>query len=340
MSRLFAPDVRNFNPLAPHGARHLLLYRDTVYQIFQSTRPARGETVYIEGISHNPFEFQSTRPARGETGTKSEQMGRNTNFNPLAPHGARPAGAGRQELRSKISIHSPRTGRDADGAVPNATALVISIHSPRTGRDQRAVQWCRILYIFQSTRPARGETQLDFWQRPFEVISIHSPRTGRDNNNIANELLELSFQSTRPARGETFLVIMDVINIYYFNPLAPHGARRRAGDTAGAGGVKISIHSPRTGRDLPARRLPRMLTVFQSTRPARGETAGGDAALGSQHISIHSPRTGRDLIHAMSTYPSTDFNPLAPHGARHRFDRLRERNEKISIHSPRTGRDA
>ena len=155
---------------------------------------------------------------------------------------------------------------------------------------------------------------------------------------------------------------MDVINIYYFNPLAPHGARRRAGDTAGAGGVKISIHSPRTGRDLPARRLPRMLTVFQSTRPARGETAGGDAALGSQHISIHSPRTGRDLIHAMSTYPSTDFNPLAPHGARlatempSRWTSLyfnplaphgaRRRSRislfsrcNISIHSPRTGRD-
>ena len=199
MSRLFAPDVRNFNPLAPHGARHLLLYRDTVYQIFQSTRPARGETVYIEGISHNPFEFQSTRPARGETGTKSEQMGRNTNFNPLAPHGARPAGAGRQELRSKISIHSPRTGRDADGAVPNATALVISIHSPRTGRDVTASS----LSNTQSTRPARGETR-------------------------------------EPCSGAVYCT--------YFNPLAPHGARRSL--------IFGSDH----------------LKLFQSTRPARGET--------------------------------------------------------------------
>ena len=80
----------NFNPLAPHGAR-LLLSRSHVMMLkFQSTRPARGETTGAAARSVSGNTFQSTRPARGETHKPPECHWWFSDFNPLAPHGARP----------------------------------------------------------------------------------------------------------------------------------------------------------------------------------------------------------------------------------------------------------
>ena len=91
----------------------------------------------------------------------------------------RPQIAGTGHSHSKISIHSPRAGRDC--RYPNAPLITqISIHSPHTGRDlaDSAVQG-----------HACG-------------ISIHSPRMGRDE--MCAKLNELAlFQSTLPACGET-----------------------------------------------------------------------------------------------------------------------------------------
>ena len=56
----------NFNPRAPRGARqteHRYLTRR--HEVFQSTRPARGATVFDWQC------FQSTRPARGATANLS-----------------------------------------------------------------------------------------------------------------------------------------------------------------------------------------------------------------------------------------------------------------------------
>ena len=124
--------------------------------------------------------FQSTLPAWGETPFR------------------RPP-----PCRAKISIHSPRMGRDVHSNVPPPRvapnfnplsphgerrqgvgacpcARLISIHSPRMGRD--------------------GQHGLKFAPG---AISIHSPRMGRDRS--------MSNASASPR---------------HFNPLSPHGERR------------------------------------------------------------------------------------------------------------------
>ena len=124
-----------------------------------------------------------------------------------------------------------------------------------------------------------------------------------------------------------------------FNPLSPHGERRRVFNfdkrghrfqsTLPAWGETvyvtlpqnyqwISIHSPRMGRDTGNLAGAANNFIFQSTLPAWGETAA--------HVSPSaSPR---------------HFNPLSPHGERPVFRLFDPIHGGISIHSPRMGRDS
>jgi len=167
-----------FNPRAPRGARpvcqHPLIEgvvvsihapragRDTTRATrllirgkFQSTRPARGATTALRTATHLQM-FQSTRPARGATRLVDFQCG-----------------------QLCVSIHAPRAGRDAAIGFDSTTDHV-SIHAPRAGRDR---PWPTVgprPRPFQSTRPARGATN----------VRDDGPDCG-------------VFQSTRPARGAT-----------------------------------------------------------------------------------------------------------------------------------------
>ena len=216
----------NFNPLAPHGARH--------------------------PREHLPAAFQH-------------------HFNPLAPHGARLINTSIKTAASLFQSTRPARGETCTGRA-NHGLLKISIHSPRTGRDELPGYFFTLLWVFQSTRPARGETFVFF------CVS----------------LLSESFQSTRPARGETSCLCSPLRPGPYFNPLAPHGARR-ARSAFFVEAAVISIHSPRTGRDELLHSQEIADAVFQSTRPARGETGKLVPELLQLRISIHSPRTGRDI---------------------------------------------
>ena len=146
----------------------------------QFLRPARGETVRRWRKFKGLEVFQSTRPARGETcffwrsvfstsiSIHSPRTGRDAwayisrawrcHFNPLAPHRAR---LGRDEFRAKwinISIHSPRTGRDSCSTARRWASLhfnPLAPHGARLVHDH----WQGVMGEFQSTRPARGETQ-------------------------------------------------------------------------------------------------------------------------------------------------------------------------------------
>ena len=81
--------------------------------------------------------------------------------------------------------------------------------------------------------------------------------------------------------------------------------------------TQISIHSPHTGRDILWRCWPRKPTP----------------------ISIHSPRMGRDHRVQKILSHHHNFNPLSPHGERPERHRPADRRAAISIHSPRMGRD-
>ena len=220
---------------------------------FQSTRPSRGETikaymtVYGATISiHSPL------AGRDEHKAKRHEMP--SDFNPLAPRGARHhdhlqsplhrrrfqstrPSRGETPTTHERSVNSyfnplaPRGARpDDDGCYDPDTE--ISIHSPLAGRDSTPPRQTRHAARFQSTRPSRGETD--------------------SRNIIARTGCE--FQSTRPSRGETEVQAKKVELI------------------------RISIHSPLAGRDHYSTAPGPGQGTFQSTRPSRGETRTGWAS--------------------------------------------------------------
>ena len=168
--------------------------------------------------------FQSTRPVWGVTG-------------------GRVPGS----YRWKISIHTPRVGRDAIATGILKSRDYISIHTPRVGRDlgsqadrtagrvfqstrpvwdvtpSRPWTICKVC-IFQSTRPVWGVTGCFPCLPLFLLISIHTPRVGRDDNAQCQQRRLPEFQSTRPVWGVTISRLLESQKSIYFNPHAPCGA--------------------------------------------------------------------------------------------------------------------
>ncbi len=126
--------------------------------------------------------------------------------------------------------------------------------------------------------------------------------------------LQLRFQSTRPARGAT------------------------CRDTCAPDGSRVSIHAPRTGRDLwnfgrflremcfnpraphgarwGSRSRPPWLPMFQSTRPARGATTSPLSHPHQSQFQSTRPARGATSRSRLRSSCFGCFNPRAPHGAR------------------------
>ena len=171
--------ITNFNPLAPCGARHNSLKDRGGAHIFQSTRPVRGETSAVSPCTILHGLFQSTRPVRGETQVL-QQIGQSV----------------------IISIHSPRAGRDY---LSIAFINFKPYFNPLAPCGARPLS--SILSVaepeFQSTRPVRGET----FRKLFIYVCAHdfnplAPCGARPSGRV-NRLSTFIFQSTRPVRGET-----------------------------------------------------------------------------------------------------------------------------------------
>ena len=179
-----------------------------------------------------------------------------------------------------------------------------------TGADHEAAS-----LLFQSTRPSRGETLRKNDHHRRRGISIHSPLAGRDAETVLGDGLTFDISIHSPLagrdRGRVFAGSGRGISIH--SPLAgrdPMGSPRRAASSV------FQSTRPSRGETFPALHRASAKTVFQSTRPSRGETVSALAwALGIL-ISIHSPLAGRDNVRAKAWTDCTDFNPLAPRGAR------------------------
>ena len=257
-------------------------------------------------------------------------------FNPLSPHGERPAlraarvGAGL--FQSTLPAWGETEKRRRGGAV-----RAISIHSPRMGRDPLRGPGQRPMRRFQSTLPAWGETinahtsptkgqyfnplsphgerlVRDIWHGNTPFISIHSPRMGRDSRG-GEDMMEELISIHSPRMGRDFDPSHMTYKCIAFQSTLPawgetgRAAHRRPDR-------RISIHSPRMGRDLP---FPGNAILFSisihSPRMGRDLPFPGNAILFS--ISIHSPRMGRDSSFKCKHLFSINFNPLSPHGERH-----------------------
>jgi hypothetical protein len=112
------------------------------------------------------------------------------------------------------------------------------------------------------------------------VVSIHAPRTGRDFS-CDTDYLAIAIGPRR------------------FNPRAPYGTRRA--DTKlkiGCGPRVVSIHAPRTGRDLSSPQV-NIIGAHSSFNPrapygTRPPAIVYGCKVESKNVSIHAPRAGRD----------------------------------------------
>ena len=230
--------------------------------------------------------FQSTLPARGATHLKQ-----------------------RVEDLQAISIHAPRTGSDPKHPVrfiaqinfnprsphgerrlllqSNIKSIRISIHAPRTGSDMAIASF--------TTPPG---------------ISIHAPRTGSDYALISPARIVLLFQSTLPARGATKPSIASTPSPSNFNPRSPHGERRGRIPTLYAP-ANFNPRSPHGERQWDKQNT-KLVSIFQSTLPARGATQSSTGRQTKTIISIHAPRTGSDPPTPPKHLPPSSFQSTLP----------------------------
>ena len=170
--------VGYFNPPAPCGAGRAAKEVKSKWRIFQSTRPVRGGTPLLKGLTSPRIDFNP--PAPCGAGQQASVFG--VLFDEISIH---PPRAGRDGVTTSadmirgISIHPPRAGRDAQQRTPHRLCG-ISIHPPRAGRDNFRRRDYYPLLEFQSTRPVRGGTCADLYNK-----------------------IIFRFQSTRPVRGGT-----------------------------------------------------------------------------------------------------------------------------------------
>ena len=131
-------------------------------------------------------------------------FGTQTDFNPLPPHGGRHSTDPPTPISLEISIHSLRMEGDDLPCFSSGQTVYFNPLPPHGGR-QSATNTFYLLFAFQSTPSAWRETQL------------------------ANTIVQITiFQSTPSAWRETRCRRFQPGFRKYFNPLPPHGGRRRS----------------------------------------------------------------------------------------------------------------
>ena len=192
-----------------------------------------------------------------------------------------------------ISIHSLRMEGDT-GTDDSAARLYISIHSLRMEGDRRAACSCFVLHI-----------------------SIHSLRMEGDRRNIAREIKAsvISIHSLRMEGDRR--TVCDLREHRNFNPLPPHGGRRKS--KTGSSGGDTFQSTPSAWRETYKNYCKcRRCLEFQSTPSAWRET-------------VRFSRLGEREY---------NFNPLPPHGGRLEWVAAFLCGEIISIHSLRMEGDS
>ncbi len=308
--------------------------RPLQFQVFQSTRPARGASLTGYDVMDGS-RFQSTRPARGASSGDYPCL----HLTSVSIHAPR---AGRvyrptPERCEAVRFQSTRPARGASVLLHMVHhAPFVSIHAPRAGRvdatlfaqgaersfNPRAPRGARLarsrqvnpVFAFQSTRPARGAS-----------------RRNREEQSDAK------FQSTRPARGASLFAQLQRVR-HRVSIHAPRAGRVHSERHLSSVAVSVSIHAPRAGRVAQGLDGQWHATEFQSTRPARGASeflppfelvigvsihaprAGRVIAAmfmgNSKQVSIHAPRAGRVREAVLLHLILSGFNPRAPRGAR------------------------
>ena len=144
------------------------------------------------------------------------------------------------------------------------------------------------------------------------------------------------FQSTRPSRGETKPAGQDWIGDAHFNPLAPRGARhqqihrqRYTGD--------FNPLAPRGARHWTLK-LPQRLTNFNPLAP-RGarQSRGLEYYIKESLFQSTRPSRGETVSESDLRYHVLHFNPLAPRGARRTGNQQARRTHTFQSTRPSRG---
>jgi len=187
-----------------------------------------------------------------------------------------------------------------------------------------------------SHAPRAGRDDRNDHQRHHGHVSIHAPRAGRDGARFRLPATD-QVSIHAPRAGRDHLHPVQPHAQASFNPRAPRGARLRNNN------------------------IPLSVSLFQSTRPARGATYIRLQPEQGGGVSIHAPRAGRDHPPILPRGFLACFNPRAPRGARPSrtysasafvlfqstrpargatgAPRRAEFRRQVSIHAPRAGRD-
>ena len=146
-------------------------------------------------------------------------------------------------------------------------------------------------------------------------ISTHTPLMGRDQAYPRQIPKFEYFYSHAPhgARQSDSLSYYYLLNFYSH---APHGARLMS-DKYSPIMIRISTHTPLTGRDFPISCCAKAFTNFYS----------------------HAPHGARPYCHLFYFTLIRYFYSHAPHGARHTLPAFQVMFFHISTHTPLTGRD-
>ena len=242
----------DFNPRAPCGARpfphlpplksrgisiHAPLAGRDVHADTQDPAlgisihaPLAGRDQHGEGQAGRDRDFNPRAPC-GARPAMRQFIAQLLDFNPRAPCGARPSAARRWPPWIYFNPRAPCGARPAGPQGPKGDTG-ISIHAPLAGRDFPALYSIRQCFYFNPRAPCGARLP---WSNSFQRW--------------------LKFQSTRPLRGATSFPNLQSVSLL------------------------ISIHAPLAGRDLSLCSGITLRPLFQSTRPLRGATLTDGAVI-------------------------------------------------------------
>ena len=167
-----------FNPLPPHGGRH------------------------IQWLFRHGFRYFNPLPPHGGRLVGSITQTEISHFNPLPPHGGRLQNCFQLFTFSLISIHSLHTEGDTGQAVTLKIRTEFQ-STPSTRRETVSQKGGKHSTTFQSTPSTRRETSRTAFVDVFTLEFQSTPSTRRETRCFQNILLMFIFQSTPSTRRET-----------------------------------------------------------------------------------------------------------------------------------------
>ena len=278
-------------------------------------------------------------------------------FNPLSPHGERQGLSARVLRHGKFQSTLPAWGETrppSGGASRRKYFNPLSPHGERRDTSKGMV----LIDLFQSTLPAWGETARTKNPKKPGKFQSTLPAWG-ETKAPAKPPRPEPFQSTLPAWGETYFPGGSAGGGTDFNPLSPHGERQRHACHHPAAG-NFNPLSPHGERPSFCPCAPSFLD-FNPLSPHGERLAKMDELLTAAKFQSTLPAWGETWIWTRILTASTDFNPLSPHGERPAHVATtaflglfqstlpawgetspgthQHWERHISIHSPRMGRD-